>query len=827
MRHVWRQVLLWFRPLRRRPLSSAVIVLSLVLGIGINTAVISLVDALFVRPLPVEGMDRLVSVFRTVRSDNGEYTGRVRISPASYRDLAARNHVLSGLSLFTWTPVNLSPDGTEPVRATAMFVTANYLEVLGLKPSMGRFFMPEETDDASLARVAVLSRGTWRRRFGADPNVVGTTVRVNGRPYTVVGVGPLGFRGTKLHVDVDLWVPLPTYREMGPAGQWYGDRDISLFEGIGRLAPGVSRQAAGAELMEISHQLEAEYPKLEEDMGVGLDPLLDGVMIPRERPSYIGYTKVLALAGVMVLLVSCLNVAVLLLLRGFERRRELAVRQVLGGSRGRLVGQLAGESFLLFAAGGLLALPAARWTLGLLWKFRPPRFSDSGLDMGLDSLRLTWAFVLVAAVFLLAGVLPAWRSVRSDLGRQISGSAELVGSAGGRHLRPGGVLLVAQVALAMTALVAAGLFLRHLDRERAVDLGFDPHRLAVATLAPGDQAYDDARVRGLYDELLERVRALPGVDGATLSENRLLRGAVIQHQVYPDGSQEPASGGDRLFHRTDAVVPGFFDTVGIELLQGRDFDASDLPDGPRVAVINQTMAELAWPGEDAVGKRFHFDYPTDPPVAVIGVVEDAKYRYVHEDPQFFIYVPFSQDLPSAATLHVHTTGDPGAILPALRATIHELDPALPLADVETMDHFVADALWLERASTGFLGVLGLLALVLVVIGIHGVMAYSVRRRMREFGVRLSLGAERRRIVRLILSETGRWIVVGALVGVVGILFVLRPAVAGFLRGVDPLATTGLILLSGGVISLAALLGSLRPALRASRGRPAALLRDEE
>ena len=826
MGHAWRQVLLWFRPHRRRPLLSAVIVLSLVLGIGINTAVISLVDALFVRPLPVEGLDRLVSVFRTVRQDNGDYTGRVRLSPLSYRDLVERNHVLSGLALFTWTPVNLSPRDAEPVRATAMFVTANYLDVLGLQPSLGRFFTPDETDDASLIRVAVLSRGTWTRRFGADPDVVGTTVRVDGRPFTIVGVGPPGFRGTKLHVDVDLWVPLPTYQEMGPAGDWYQERDISLFEGIGRLAPGVSRQAAGTELMEISHQLEAEYPKLEEDLGVGLDPLLDDVMIPRERPSYVGYAKVLALAGLMVLLVSCLNVAVLLLLRGFERRRELAVRHVLGGSRGRLVGQLVGENFLLFAAGAILALPAASWTLRLLWKFRPPRFSDSGLNMGLESLRLVWAFALVAAVFLLAGVLPAWRTVRADLGRQISGSAGLA-AARGHHLRPGGMLLVAQVALAMTSLVAAGLFLRHLDRERAVDLGFDPHRLAVATLAPGDQAYDDARVRGLYDALLDRVRALPGVDRATLSENRLLRGAVLQHQVFLDGSQEPASGGDRLYHRTNAVVPGFFDTVGIELLDGRDFDASDLPGGPRVAVINRTMAEQAWPGEKAVGQRFHFDEPTEPPVEVIGVVEDAKYRYVHEDPQFFIYVPFSQALPSSATLHVHTVGDPAAILPVLRTTIHELDPALPLADLETMDHFVAEALWLERASTGFLGVLGLLAVALVVIGIHGVMAYSVRRRMREFGVRLSLGAERGRIVRLILSETGRWIAVGALVGVVGILFVLRPAVAGFLRGVDPLATTGLILVSLAVIATAALLGSLRPALNASRGRPAELLRNEE
>lgn len=826
MGHAFRRFVLWFRPHRRRPLLSAVIVLSLVLGIGVNTAVISLVDALFVRPLPVEGLDRLVSVLRTVRSDNGEYSGRIRLSVPSYRDLVERNHVLSGLDLFTWTPANLALPGAEPIRATAMFATAGYLDTLGLRPSLGRFFTPDETDDSSLVRVAVLSRESWENRFGADPEVLGRTVRVNGRPYTVVGVGPRGFRGTKLHVDVDFWVPLPAYEELGALGDQYRERDVSLFEAIGRLAPGVSRQAAGDELMAVSHQLEAEYPKLEEDLGVGLDPLLEGVMIPRERPSYIGYTKVLALAAAMVLLVSCLNVAVLLLLRGLERRRELAVRQALGGTRGRLVGQLVGESFLLFAAGGLLALPVARWVLGLLWKFRPPRFSDSGLDLGLDSLRLSWALAIVAVVFVVAGVLPAWRTARADLGRQISGSVGL-DARHGRHLRPGGVLLIAQVALAMTVLVASGLFLRHLDQQRSIDLGFEPRNLAVATLAPGDEGYDDEHVRQLYDRLLERVRALPGVTGATLSENRLLRGAVIQSQVFIDGSQEAASGGGRLFHRTNSVVPGFFSTVGLHLVKGRDFAPSDRAGGPPVAVINQTMADLAWPGEDPIGKRFHFGYPTEPAVEVIGVAEDAKYRYVHEDPQFFIYLPFSQEMPSSATLHVRTAGDPRAILPALRSTIHDLDPALPLADVDTMEHFVSEALWLERASTGFLGVLGLLALVLAVVGIHGVMAYSVRRRMREFGVRIALGAERGRIVRLILSETGRWLVAGALVGVAAVVFVLRPAVAGFLRGVDPLATVVLVLLAGAVIAVAALAGSLRPALRAARGRPAELLRDDE
>jgi len=822
---LWRQFLLWFRPHRRRPLLSLVIVLSLVLGIGINAAVVSLVDALFVRPLPVEGMDRLVSVFRTVRQDSGEYTGRLRLSPASYHDFVARNRVLSGLVLFTWGPVNLSATGSEPVRATVMFTTDNYLDVLGLEPSMGRYFTPEEVDDHSDVRVAVLSRESWIRRFGADPDILGKTVRINGLPFTVVGVGPSGFRGTKLHVDVDAWVPLPIYRELGAAADWYDERDASLFEAFGRLAPGVSIQAARSELMEISHQLERDYPKLEKDAGVGVEPLLEGVMVSRERPSYVSYANVLVLAGAIVLLVSCLNVGMLLLLRGLERRQELAVRQVLGSSRVRLIGQLVGENLLLFLVGGLLSLPVAVWTLDLLWKFRPPRFSDSGLDMGIDSIRLGWALVIVAGVFVLAGVVPAWRTARTQLTRQISGSSEL-STVHGWRVRAGGLLLVAQVALAMVALVATGLFVRHLEQESNIDLGFNPHHLAVLTVAPGDQGYPEEKVHQIYDALLDRARALPGVEGATLSENRLLRGGVLQRQVFLDGSQEPAASGNRLWHRTNSVVPGFFATAGIDLIEGRDFDATDRADGPRVAIVNRTMAETAWPGQDPLGKVFHFDYTTEPPVQVIGVAEDAKYRYIHEDPQFFISLPFSQEQPSAATLHVRTSGDPEDMLPALRHVVAEVDPTLPVADAGTMDSFFAEAIWLERASTGFLSVLSLLALVLVVIGIHAVMAYSVRRRMREFGVRFSLGAERGRIVRQVLVETSRWITAGAIVGAAGVFLVLRPAVAPFLNGVDPLPTALLLAAALAVVALAAAAGSLRPALQAARWNPARLLRDE-
>lgn len=825
MRELWRNIALGLRIHRRRPLLSLVIVLSLILGIGVNTAVISLIDAIFLRPLPVEDLDRLMSVYRTTRTESGAYTGMDRFSYPTYLDLRERTQTFDGLGLFTWTRANFSADGVEPTRAVTMFADAGYFESLGLAPAEGRFFRPDETDHRSVDRVAVLSHTAWVHRFGGDPATVGQVVRINHLPFRVVGVGPPGFQGTQLHVDVDAWIPVPTYRELGVIGEAFLERDVSIFSIIGRRAPGATPAQAQEELMALSRQLEAEHPAEEEGLGVATEPLLAGVLLPRERPDYVGYAQVLSLAGALVLLVSCLNVAVLLLMRGIERVRELAVRQVLGAGRGQLVRQLLGENLLLFCAGGLLALPVAGWTLDLLWKFRPPMLSASILDSGIDDSRLLYSLGLVALTAVVFGLLPAWRSARLDPARQIKAGA-VTGPGWAGRFRAGDLLVVGQVALAVIALVGGGLFLRHLAEARSIELGFEPEELAVMTVAPGDQGYDEEEVRRFYREIEERVRALPGVESATWSANRLLRGSIVQHHVFLPGGQEPLTGGDRFFHRTNAVRPGFLRTAGIALLQGRDFDSSDREDGPAVAIINRTMAELVWPDEDAVGKSFHFDYAHEPPVEVIGVAEDAKYRYIHEDPQFFIYVPFSQALPASATLHVRTTGDPEQILPALREQSRALDPNLPVADLAPLWSFVDRGLWLERAAATFLGAMGLLALVLVVIGVHGVMAFSVRRRAREFGIRLSLGAARSRVLRQILGEAGVRVAAGLILGVGGVVLVLRPAAASFLEGVDPLATTGLAVAAAALIAAAALAGTLRPARRSARGKPSLLLRDE-
>lgn len=824
LHELWRALVLGLRTHRRRPVHSLVIVLSLVLGIGVNTAVFSLLDAIFLRPLPVDELDRLVAVYRTVRVESGEYTGMERFSYPTYLDLAERNRSFDQLGIFTWAPVNFSADGVEPLRAIAMFADAGYFRALGLAPAAGRFFRKDEAGFHSRDRVVVLSHATWVRRFGSDPGVIGRVIQIDSLPFQVVGVGPRGFLGTQLHVEVDAWIPASCYRELGVIGESYEDRDGSLFSMIGRLAPGVTPARAQEDLMALGRQVEAEHPVEDEGLGAAVEPLLEGVLLPRERPDYVGYAKVLSLAAGLVLLACCLNVSVLLLLRGQERARELAVRQVLGAGRARLVRQLVAENLLLFFAGGVLAIPAAGWTQELLWKFRPPRLSEGILEGGVSGARFVWSLALLALITALAGVIPAWRSARLDPARQVKGAAPADGWS--RKFRSGHLLVVAQVALAVVALVGGGLFLRHLSQARSVGLGFEPEGLAVLTVAPGDQGYPDERVRTFYEELEARVRALPGVEAASWSENRLLRGAVIQRQVFLPGSDEAASGGGRLYHRTNAVAPGFFETAGITLLRGRDFDASDRTDGPAVAIVNRTMAELAWPGEDPIGQHFHFEYPTEPAVEVIGVAEDAKYRYIHEDPQFFLYVPFSQNLPASANLHVRTAGEPEAILPALREQVRALDPSMPVADLAPMASFIDEGLWLERTAASFLAAMGVLALVLVAIGIHGVMAVSVRHRAREFGIRQSLGAERSRLLRQVLGEAGVRVGMGIVLGVVGVIAILRPVAARFLEGVDPLTTAVMALAAGALVAAAALTGTLRPARRSVHGNPSVLLRDE-
>ncbi len=816
------------RMLVRRPGFAIAALLSLVLGIGINTAIFTLLDAIFLRPLPVEDLDSLAAIYVTRRNDAGEYTGDYGFSHANYLDLRQRGRSFSGLALHMWHRMSLT-GGSEPVRGTGMFVTANYFDVLGIKAHTGRFFRPEEDVTPGTHPVAVLSHGCWSRLFGADSGVVGDTVRINGSTLTVIGVAAKAFKGTDVGIDVDFWLPAMMFEQISPYRQWFGERGAALFRAVGRLGAGVTFEQAGKELMRLSRQLEEEFTVDNEGLGAKVKPLLEGTIFPADRARHVTSGRILLVAVVLILLMSCFNVAGLLLVRGMERGREIAVRRSLGADRRRLVSQLVSENLLLFLLGGALSLPVARWSLDLIWHFRPPQFAEDALALELDATVFGFALATALASGLIFGLLPAIRVARLDLMRHLKETVLPEATSGRlrRWSRPRRLSVVAQVALALIALIGAGLFLRSLNNAHRIDVGFDADSLLALSFAPGEQGWDETRARAFYRQVLDRVESLPGVSSAGLSENRLLRGGIIWKQVFLDGQDTAFEGGGRPAHRTNAVFPGFFDAAGIPLVRGHDFDASIRADGPPVVIVNETMARLAWPEESAIGKRIRFDYSDRPPVEVVGVARDLKYRHIHEAPQCFFYFPEIQRHAPAMTLHVRAEGDPVALLPVVREQVHALAPEMPLADVRTMSEFVEEALWIERASAILLSIFGALALALATLGVYSVLAESVNQRRREMGVRLAVGAGRADLLRVVVIDGLELVAVGLAIGLAATVSIMKlgSSVSDQLYGVD-VVDPGIYAAAALALLAAALPGILIPAIRASKADPVRALRAE-
>ena len=828
VQRIWRDVSFGARMLRRRPGFAVAALASLVLGIGLNTAIFTLLDAIFLRPLPVEDLESLAAIYVTRRNDAGEYVGDFSFSHANYLDVRQRGRSFSRLTAYLGHRMSLS-GGSEPVRGTGTFATADYFEVLGVKPHAGRFFRPEEDATPGTHPVAVLSHGCWSRLFGADQGVIGDAVEINGAAFTVIGVAPPGFKGTEVGTDVDFWMPTMMFEQISPYGGWFGVRGAALFRAVGRLAPGVTARQAEEELMRLSRQLEEEFPKDNEGLGAKIRPLLEGTMLPTDRPRHLAYGKTLLVAVGLILLMSCFNVASLLLVRGMERGREIAVRQSLGASRSRLIRQLVSENLLLFLLGGALSLPVARLTLDLLWRFRPPQFAADALALELDAVVFGYALATALVCGLIFGLLPAIRVARLDLVPHLKETVVSRQATGGlgRWLRPRRLLVVGQMAVAVVALVGAGLFLRSLSNAHRIDVGFDAEELLAMSFAPGEQGWDEPRTRTFYTRVLERVEALPGVSSAALSENRLLRGGIIWNSVFLEGEDRVWEGCGQPAHRTNAVFPGFFTTAGIPLTRGRDFDTSVRADSTPVVIVNETMAERAWPGEDPIGQQFHFNDPSSPKLEVVGVARDMKYRHIHEAAQCFFYLPEIQRHASAMTLHVRAEGDPRLLLEPLREQVHALAPELPLVDVRTMSDFIEEALWIERVSAILLSIFGALALALATLGVYSVLAESVGQRRREMGVRMAVGAGRKELLRVVVADGLKVVAVGLGVGLVAALAIMRleSSVGSQLHDVD-IADPGIYAVAAVTLLVAALVGFLVPAIRAMRTDPVRALRAE-
>jgi predicted permease len=788
-------------------------VLTLGLGIGAATAIFAMVDAILLRPLPFRDQDRLVSVWGEMKERNQKF---VEISLLDFADWRDRSRAFSGLALVGTNDSDAALTGHEqPVHVRVRLTSDNFFQVLGAKAALGRTFVAGQ-DDRPGVNVVVLSNGFWRSHFGADRGILGREVLLDGQPNTVVGVMPRGFRYSG---DVDLWTTL---------SGMYGApslADLRIFEAIGRLKPGVPLAKAREDLLAISQRIQRERPLTNQGYTARVTPLAEEIL---------GDTRaalLLMLGAVgLLLLIACANVAGLLLARAQTRQKETALRTALGAGRGRLVRQLLTESCLLAVLAAGVGLLLAWGGLRVLLAAGPadiPRLDEVGIDgrMVLFSLAVALG---TAALF---GLAPALQTAGTDLTAALKEGSK--SSASTRTARLRSLLVVAEVAVALVVLVMAGLVIRSFLALQHTDLGFEPRNVLTFRLTLNTAKHPDKPAwSNLFQDLLHRAETLPGVQSASLVLLRPLSGPIgwdydftVEGQTREAQLTNPTSNHER-------VSPGYFRTMGIPLLAGRDFTATDTAGSQRVAIVNKSTADRFWPGQDPLGRRLRWgrvNQPSDKWLTVVGVVSDARYREI-EAVRPDLYVPFLQEPHWAMDLVVRTNGDPMKLARPLSEVVRSLDPDLPVASLTTMEQAIAGSVARPRLRTLILGLFAALALILAAVGLYGIIAYSVAQRRREIGIRMALGADRRAVLRLILFQGLGLTAAGLATGLAAaILLILTERSSGWLGGLlYGVAPTDLLTFAVVPLLLLAVafLASLLPAARATRVDPLTALKAE-
>ncbi len=809
------------RLLRKSPGFSLIAILTLALGIGANTAIFTVVNAVILRPLPVKDLDRLVAVMASDTRNNAAEQQYMPISPLNYQDLRDKNDVLTGMAGVTGVGVNLSGAGT-PQQLNAALVSGNYFELLGVRAALGNTFDPEQAKKEGGYPVTVLSHGLWERQFGADRSIVGRTLNLNQQPFTVIGVMPKSFTGTFAVGTPDLWIPLTMSDQVvtGEFRQFLHERRPLLLFSFGRLKPGVTIGQAEAELKTLALQLEKEFPDDNGGRSVRLLPLAQTTVDPNNRSLFVTAGAMLMGVVGLVLLIACANLANLLLVRGADRRRELAVRMSIGAGRGRLLALLLSESVLLALLGGLAGLGIAIIFRNALVSFRPPFLNPDDINLTMDSSVLLFTLGVAALTALAFGALPAWQAVRFNLSDTLKEGGGRSGSAGGRHTVRS-ALIVGEVALSIIALVGAGLFLSSLRNAQQVNPGFETRNLLVMSFDLGAQNYTEDQGRDFHLRLMERLRAMPMVRSASLATTEPLGGA-FQRTVFPEGA-DVSDRRNGILTPVSEIATDYFQTMGIPVLRGRLFNDADRRGAALVAIVNQTFANKFFPGQEPIGKHFRCFGETWN-LEIVGIVRDAKVASLGEDPRPEFFLPLLQHYSTAVVLHVRTDGDPAAALPAVRSAVQELDRQLPLTRVFTIAQILDQALWAARFGALLLLVFGLLALTLAAVGIYGVMSYTVEQRRQEMGVRIALGAQTRDVLGLVMGHGLLLAGIGSAAGLMAAFFMSRAVTALLfnVRAVDPLTFSAV----PAVLMSVALLACYLPARRATRVDPLVALRNE-
>jgi predicted permease len=799
------------RRLRQAPGFATVAILIVALGIGANTAIFSIVNAVLFRPLPYERPDELVNVY--VSDSRGREFATT--SFPEFREFREQRDLFTGTIAFDMNVVTRIVDDGSSV-LFAEYVTADYWDVLGLRPALGRGFLPED-DVPGSAPVVILSHHTWQRDFGADPGVVGTSVNLNGVPVTVVGVGPADYNGVVVGVTSQIWLPYGSRVTVAPAeGEGLESRTSRSTWVRARLRPGVTVPQVQAALDVLMTRLAAEYPASNEGRRVQVVPTADVRFHPAVDRALRPVAGLLMVVVGLVLAVACSNLANLLLARAAARQKETAVRLALGAGRGRLIRQFLVESLVLALAGGAAGLALAYALTQGITAFRPPLPVPIVLDLGIDVRVLAFTLVVSLATGTLFGLAPALRASRPDLVRSLKDEATSL-RAGRRWFRLGNVLVVGQVAVSLLLLVAAGLFVRGLGRAQQVDPGFEARRVAILSLNLGEGPAE--RGSAFLRQLQETLRARPDVRAVAVADRVPLGFGIRTVGITVDGFTPPD--GDELEVDQTAVGPGYFATLGIPLVRGREFTERD-DSAARVAIVSEAMARRFWGKVDVVGRSLRLGQ--GPGVEIVGVARDTKVRTLGEAPRPYLYTPLDVARDEFVTVVAATAGDPGPVLAAMRRESRALRPDIPIFSATTMPQHLGIMLFLPRMGAALLSLFGVLAMMLAAIGLYGVIAFAVSRRTREIGIRMALGARAGQVARLVVGEGMALVAVGAVIGLALALVAARP-LRGALYGVaphDPVALAAVALILGGV----AFLASYLPARRAARVEPIEALRHQ-
>jgi putative ABC transport system permease protein len=812
------------RVLLKSPGFLAAAVVSLALGIGGNTTMFTMINTVFLQPLPVEKPSELMFVYGTDTNTRSAVLGNfMPLSYPNYADYKAQNDVFTGAGVYSFPNTANLAGGEKPASVNVQLVSGNYFSLLGVKAALGRTFLPEEDRTAGAAAVAVLDYKFWQRRYGSNPGIIRDTIRLNGHPFTVIGVAPRGFDGTIGVIAPDMWVPVMSHPYIVtapfPGGPLDKNRRLLSFSMFGRLKPSITMAQAQSALQTIGRRLEKEYPNENSGRNVELLPLTQATVPPAFRSTLMqGSGLLMAIVG-LVLLIACANIANLMMARATGRRREFTVRMALGGARSRLIRQLLIESLLIAVPGGALAVLVASGGRDLIISLLPSVVNPANLNMPIDANVLAFTLVLAILSSVLFGLAPALRASRFQLADDLKERMGTGASSGRFKARD--ILVLFQVVLSVVALASAGLFIRSLGNAQTIDLGFEHDKLVVLQYNVASNGYSETRGKEYHRQLLERVRALPGVAAAGISTTLPLTPG-FQRSVFPEG-QENLTNNRGVLVLTNIVAPGYFDTMRIPLVRGRDFLDADRTGQQPVVIINEAMARRFWPNQDALGKRFRF-FGDNESRTVIGIVRNAKYVFVGEEPQPMGYTALEQGYSPAMSLIVRTSAAPDALKGTVEREVRSLDPDIALTNIQTASELLSTSLTGTRVAATLLAVFGLLALALSAVGIYGVMSYSVNLRSQEIGIRMALGAERRDVLWMVLRQGMSIAGIGLAVGLIGVMGVSR-LLSGLLYGVgtvDVPAFAG----TAGVLLLVALIANYVPARRATHVDPITVMRYE-